>query len=307
MILIAGIAGETPIALAIAAAERRGLEPIVLDQRQHEDWRIELDYDPFAGWRGRLIPSGGAPVDLNALTGIYARLMDSQSLCDEAAGAARAASFHALLNAWLDVAPCRVANRPRAMMSNMSKPYQAAIIRRYGFAIPETLITNDPEAALDFVARCASEGDEVVYKSVSATRSIVQTFRDSDRERLARIRWCPTQFQRRVRGVDIRVHVVGGEIFATRIESDATDYRYAHRSGLDAELTATELPARAAESCRALAAALDLPFTGIDLRVSPDGDYSCFEANPSPAYSYYENHSGAPISDALIRWLEGGG
>ena len=40
------------------------------------------------------------------------------------------------------------------------------------------------------------------------------------------LRWCPTQFQRRIAGVDYRVHMVGEEVFACRTESEADDYRY---------------------------------------------------------------------------------
>jgi hypothetical protein len=32
----------------------------------------------------------------------------------------------------------------------------------------------------------------------------------------------------------------------------------------------------------------------------------CFEVNPSPAYSYYESHTGQPISAALARYLVAG-
>ena len=38
-------------------------------------------------------------------------------------------------------------NRPSAMASNGSKPYQAAIIQSVGLATPPTLITTDPAAA----------------------------------------------------------------------------------------------------------------------------------------------------------------
>ena len=39
----------------------------------------------------------------------------------------------------------------------------------------------------------------------------------------------------------MRVHVIGREVFATRIETDTTDYRYARRQGGDTELVAAEL------------------------------------------------------------------
>jgi glutathione synthase/RimK-type ligase-like ATP-grasp enzyme len=216
----------------------------------------------------------------------------------------RAVAFHALLHSWLDVAPGRIANRPFAMASNMSKTYQAAIIRQCGFDIPETLVTNDPDEALRFIASCREQGDEVIYKSVSGARSIVQTFGEPDRERLHRIRWCPTQFQRRVRGQDIRVHVVGRTAIAVAVRSDATDYRYARRqTGADAELELADISESLARACRNLSDALELPFCGIDLRRTPQGEHVCFEVNPSPAYSYYESVSGAPIARTLVHWL----
>jgi len=52
-------------------------------------------------------------------------------------------------------------------------------------------------------------------------------------------------------------------VFATRIRSDASDYRYARGEDLEVTLEATDLPDDLAFRCVALAAALDLPFAGI--------------------------------------------
>jgi len=313
MILIAGIPSEPPVANAIAAAEERGIGHVVFDQRTHQISDMELSLEPAAGWVGRLnCPAG--KIDLASLSGVYVRLMDERFLPDVAATPsdsqerARSARFHAVFHEWLNVASIRIANRPRAMLSNISKTYQATIIRRRGFAIPETVVTNDPDKALAFVDHCAAQGDEVIYKSVSGVRSIVQTFSQADRARVGQIRWCPTQFQRKVRGKDVRVHVVGNQTFAALIESTATDYRYAQsQSGSDAVLKPIELPAAMANACIDLARALDLPFAGIDLRLAENDEAVCFEVNPSPAYSYYESRTGAPIADALVRWLAAAG
>jgi hypothetical protein len=53
----------------------------------------------------------------------------------------------------LEVAQHRIVNRPSAMLSNFSKPFQSQAIRASGFAIPETLITNDPEAVRSFLTK----------------------------------------------------------------------------------------------------------------------------------------------------------
>ena len=50
---------------------------------------------------------------------------------------------------------------------------------------------------------------------------------------------------------------------------------------------------------------LDLPLCGIDLKRAVDGTFFCFEVNPSPAYSYYQDQTGQPIADALVDYLAG--
>jgi glutathione synthase/RimK-type ligase-like ATP-grasp enzyme len=57
----------------------------------------------------------------------------------------------------------------------------------------------------------------------------------------------------------------------------------------------------------ALAAALDLPFAGIDLKLAADQRVVCFEVNPSPGFSWYESAAGLPISQAVACWLLGAG
>ncbi len=58
-----------------------------------------------------------------------------------------------------------------------------------------------------------------------------------------------------------------------------------------------------AEKCLRLARALDLPFAGLDLKVTPENEVYCFEVNPSLAFSYYEGHTGQPISAGLAACL----
>lgn len=106
-----------------------------------------------------------------------------------------------------------------------------------------------------------------------------------------------------VEGTDYRVHVVGAEVFPCEIVSEADDYRYARRVGLSLALNACELPRAVAERSRALAAALGLPFAGIDLRRTPEGRWYCFEVNPSPGFTFYEPDEDPFIADAVARLL----
>jgi glutathione synthase/RimK-type ligase-like ATP-grasp enzyme len=183
------------------------------------------------------------------------------------------------------------------MAVNNSKPYQLSLIEGFGFDVPDTLVTTDPDEALRFRRRHGS----VIYKSVSGVRSIVSQLRDDQIERLGDVANGPTQFQQYVSGQDVRVHVIGEEIFATLVRSDADDYRYSPQGML--ALAATEIPPAIADRCLAMARGMELHVAGIDLRHTYDGRWICFEANPSPAFTFYERATGQPIADAIASLL----
>jgi glutathione synthase/RimK-type ligase-like ATP-grasp enzyme len=173
------------------------------------------------------------------------------------------------------------------------------IIAAAGLNTPPTLVTTDPAAAADFIA----EHGQVVYKSISGVRSIVRMFESNDEQRLQLVRDCPVQLQRHVPGDDVRVHVIGTAVIATRVVSAATDYRYAARDGLSVTMSPMTVPRHVAQSCVALTRMLGLVLAGIDLRLTPDGEYYGFEINPSPGFLYYERNAGQPISLELAHLL----
>ena len=220
MILLCGIPSEAPLTLAITAVEELGLEHLVFDQRHAEHFDIEIDL-VGGSLRGSLWVNGrGWPLD--AFTGVYTRLIDSALLAGrrlpnglgrDQAAARRAAFVTSTLADWLEVAPCRVVNRASAMASNGSKPYQARIIAEGGLLTPATLVTNEPEG----VAELARLHGRIVYKSTSAVRSIVREWTPRGAPPLSRLRNLPTQFQQYIGGANVRVHVVGNELFATEV------------------------------------------------------------------------------------------
>jgi hypothetical protein len=314
MILLAGVPDERPLALVIEALEASGADHRVLDQRRAaaSDLTLEIADAARGGAIGGTLVLEGESIPLEAIAAIYLRLMDHRFLPGIAELPPRSPlrtqchRLHELLHCFVDIAAARVLNRPSDSASNQSKPFQAQAIRAAGFEIPETLITNDVSVAREFIERAWSEGGDVIYKSVSGVRSIVQRVGKEDLRSLERIRWCPTQFQRHVAGTDIRVHVVGRSALAAAIVSDATDYRYAARdTGVEPEIVACELDAGASAKCVELAECLNLPLAGIDLRRTPAGSYVCFVVNPSPAFSFYEQRAGLPIAASIARYLAG--
>jgi glutathione synthase/RimK-type ligase-like ATP-grasp enzyme len=247
-------------------------------------------------------------VDLDELTGVYVRYLGPEGrlpLPDMQQGAAEALYFEhdTGLMALLEDLPCAVVNRITGGMSNNSKLYQALLVRQCGLLTPPTLVTNVAAPAQAFYEE---HNGEVIYKSLSGIRSIVRRLEPEQMGRLSLLRNGPAQFQSLIPGENVRVHTVGDELFATRVHSQAVDYRYASREGSTVEMEPTTLPPAVADSCLRLARQLDLLLTGIDLKETPDGEYYCFEVNPSPGFLYYEQRTGQPISSAVAGLLRRG-
>jgi glutathione synthase/RimK-type ligase-like ATP-grasp enzyme len=300
VILLWGVPGDSPLDAVHRALLLRRAPVLLLDQRRTAS--VTLDFKVADQVSGEL-RVGAQCVDLQALAGIYLRPQDRAALRSSAGGEGPEAPSDEVLDeallALADLAPAVVLNRPDAMAANGSKPYQYEQIRAVGLKVPDTLITSSPTAARAFVAHYG----RVIYKSISGIRSIVGELNDPDVPRLADVAACPTQLQARVAGVDVRVHVVGDRLFACEVHSEAVDYRYAALTGHAVEVSRCRLPDECAGRCFALARATELPLAGIDFRRTPDGEWYCFEVNPSPGFTYYQQATGDPIDAAVADLL----
>src|SRR5215207_9445084 len=234
-----------------------------------DDPTLDVQLDASGSLDG-WIRIGPNAVPLSSLTSLYYRWHD-RPLSPQTLRPATAWAALERLTAWADATPALVVNRPSAMGSNLSK--------RYG---------------------------DVIYKSSSGWSSRVRRLQPSDTPRLARVASCPTQFQEWIEGDDVRVHVVGAAVYAHVVRSPADDYRHS-APGERVDISAGSLPLAVEERCRALAHSLDLPLAGIDLRRTPAGDWFCFEANPSPVFSFYERQTRQPVARTLARLLVVGG
>jgi hypothetical protein len=302
--LLWGFGSEGPLAAVLRELDHLGVPSSLIDQRDVLDTEIDLY---VAASVGGSVRTREQVVDLAKVTACYLRPYDWQDLPVIASAGPNssawgyAAAIHDLLSCWLEITPGLVVNRLAAMASNGSKPYQLQQIRQFGFRVPETIVTTDPSAARAFWQRHGS----VIYKSVSSVRSRVSRLKSEHLDRLSDVACCPTQFQQYIAGTDYRVHVVGAEVFACEVRSEADDYRYPgpHR----VEVEACPVPWEVEDRCRRLASAMQLFVAGIDLRRSRvDGDWYCFEVNPSPAFTYYEDATGQPIGGAIARLLAAG-
>ena len=300
MILIWGLPRDRPVAAVREALERRNEPVFFLNQHDILDTRMDWSVDDRVEG---VLRSAGREVELGTISAAYLRPYDSARLPAIAHASAEsakcAAAFDDALLCWSELTPARVVNRPSAMASNQSKPHQLALIHAQGFSVPETLLTTD---AAELEAFWDRHG-EIVYKSISGLRSIVSRMTAQHRARLANLAHAPTQFQQWIPGDDFRVHVVGDDVFACGIGSSATDYRYPQSEGEFPQIAPFCLSEELAGRCRRLAQCLDLYLAGIDLRRTPQGEWYCFEVNPSPAFTFYAAATGQAMDEAVARLL----
>lgn len=283
LVLIWGLSGDLPTMALLRELATRDVAHVFLDQQNLHYAELRLGADHRAG-RLEIL---GQSFELEAIRSVFARPQLPAKPLDRQ------------LYAWTEMTGARVVNRPSAAASNDSKPWQAEQIREHGFRVPPTLMTTTPEAAREFIATHR----EVIYKAAGRSRSCVTRVRSLDQAMIDAITHCPTQFQAYVPGVDWRVHVIGEELHACRIRCEDDDYRIAGEQGRPVSLEAARLPLEIADRCRVLSQALNLPLAGIDLRHDDDDVWHCFEVNPSPAFTFFEQATGQPLTAALAQFL----
>jgi|GEM_PF-836346 len=189
-----------------------------------------------------------------------------------------------------------VVNPVAAQSVHGLKPYQLAAFEDAGIPVPDTLATNDPDAARAFVERV----DDAVYKPVGGgghARSITPADLDSDR--LDRLANAPVQFQERVAGENYRLFVVGGDVVATgHIRSEELDYRLGEH-----EVDSASVPAAVERAAVRAADVLDLRFAGVDV-IERDGEFAVLEANPSPMFAAFDERAGTDVAGHLAAFLD---
>jgi len=115
---------------------------------------------------------------------------------------------------------CRWINSPSANRLANRKTIQLQMAQEIGLKIPKTIVTNDGSVIKDFL----DQEMQLIYKhigSVSHPRSSTKKILPSDINRLSSLLNCPAIFQERIEAEsDIRVTIIGKEIFAVEIRSN---------------------------------------------------------------------------------------
>lgn len=198
-------------------------------------------------------------------------------------------------------------NHPGRQLVASRKICQLQAAKAAGFNVPETLITNDPAAALEFLS---GQTGQVIYKRTGTSAgdfAPTRLFDRTDFARLSGIRSSPTIFQEYIDAeCDIRVVWIAGIAWAVRIDSQNGIGRVDSRLDNSVAFTPYELPVALTFALDALMHQLDLVFAVVDLRISArDRAIYFLEINPQGQFAYLELKTGLPIFRSLATFLAG--
>lgn len=197
----------------------------------------------------------------------------------------------------LQICPARWVNSWQAYQFHKEKPLQLHTVNQIGVKIPATLISNDPQAVIDFVAA----HQKVIFKPVyggAYAQFVTETHLEPQRLNLA-LSVSPVTIQKYIPGTNIRTYVINNAIYSAEIRSTSMDFR----EDLQAELIPVNLPESIQNKCLQITRALLLEWTAIDWRLTPDGEYIFLEANPSPMFIHFERQTKYPITQDLVTLL----
>jgi len=220
-----------------------------------------------------------------------------------------------LLSGFVRIADWFWVNQPDHNRYASHKPLQLQRAQRIGFDIPRTLISNDPNAVLDFARSCPNG---LIYKTLysplfpgsEGLACFTSLVTDEHLRSITTIRHTGGIFQEYVpKKFELRITLIGKRIFAVEIHSQdiaemQVDWRVSDARKLTHQMH--DLPATIDAKCRKFAEEFSLAYAAIDMIVTPDGRYVFLECNPSGQYGWVEDMTGAPMTAAMADMLAAG-
>jgi hypothetical protein len=210
----------------------------------------------------------------------------------------------AIQGLWLSL-DAKWINVPSRDQDASRKAWQLDVARSVGLTVPRTLITTDPDAARAFIDR---EGvDRTIYKPFQGSEDAwreTRLLKAEELDKIDAVKYAPVIFQEYIEATcDLRVTVVGDQIFAAAIDSQKAAYRVDFRMDMNVAITPTRLAPETEAGIRTLMQALDLTYGAIDFRRRSNGEEVFLEINPAGQWLFVEDQTRQPISKAVADCL----
>lgn len=210
--------------------------------------------------------------------------------------------------------PCLWVNAPVAAAHAAYKPVQLAVASAVGLAVPESIITSDPQSAHAWATELRRP---IIYKPLGGiwhadegqVRALYTTRVQGAADLLdAKLSLTAHLFQEAIeKRFEARAIVVGSRVFAARIDAGSDAARQDWRADYDA-LTYAELqlPAEVCSALVDLHKRLDLLYGAVDLVHDTAGRWVFLETNPAGEWGWLAREVGIPVAAALAELMEKG-
>jgi hypothetical protein len=281
------------------------------------DAEISLSFTPVERPTAVLHVDGQA-IDLASVRAAWYRRPE-KPIAHDAVSDATARAFveqecHMVLqDLWSALDCCWLPGPPAVIRRAEGRFLQLKVAAALGFELPPTVVTNRSADVLEMHRQCnghivskqagkafsGTVGDHLIrYTELVSTRDLLHA---------GAIAYCPMTFQAYVpKRVELRITVVGQQVFAAEIHSQTTNHTRHDWRRYDHGRTPHhphQLPRDLERRCVQLVERLGLQYGAIDMVLTPDGRYVFLEINPNGQYLWIEGATGLPISDAICDLL----
>ncbi|MFV2062971.1 MAG: MvdC/MvdD family ATP grasp protein [Chloroflexota bacterium] len=309
-VLIVAREDDVHTAAVVQHIEKAGAEHVVADLSEFpQSSRLDVRYS-CCGERELTLTLGGRRHDLADFGSAWWRrpqqpLISSDITSDTHRMFAANESAEALAGLWYALETFWV-NDPATDHVAHRKITQLGVAQDVGLKLPDTLIKNDPDEARRYID---SRGyRNVIYKAFSALEQAwreTRILREEELDLVDYVKYAPVIFQEYIEAaVDLRITIVGEDVFPAAIHSQATTYPTDFRMDMArARIEPAILPKDVEVRLHDFMARLGLRYGAIDMRLQPDGTYVFLEVNPAGQWLFIEEATGQPISESLARLL----
>ncbi len=212
------------------------------------------------------------------------------------------------------IPPCKWMNCPVSNAAASHKMEQLTTARDLGLEVPDTLVTQEPEALRQFFALHKGRvivkpmAGGYVKRQPDETDSLIYTnpLRSADLENLDDLTLCPTLFQPFIdKSYDVRITVVDKDIHAVEIhvtEDDGSQRCDVRRNNMvGATYRQIALPLNVTSGIYSLVSHYGLRFAAIDMAVGRDGTWYFLEVNPNGQWAWLDLTAGTAICNSFVR------
>lgn len=272
-----------------------------------------------AGYRGRLTTQDGVELDLHDIHSVWLKRWDTGTDLrgrglEPSVGMACRQEAHAVLHGVLCDLDAPMINPVHAVTRAEEKVWQLGQAARFGLRVPPTHFTNRPGSGTAFAAEqgplITKRMGTSFVRAASGARRVMNTAAVGPEDLAAAdegLQLAPLTLQSRVeKRREARATVVGDRVFASAVDSQATDgaeVDWRVRADVLMErFTPIELPAALERQLVAFHRSLGLLHAGVDLIQDADGDWVFIETNPSGEW-HWIHASGHDVAGALAALL----